>query len=235
MSEHPQAAVIEEARRVIQQSRRRAAARECESGDNSESNLLWRCAAALESTMSTSDWRPRETAPDDGTPFRAYGPALVHPDFNPWGSVEAVYDGERFVGAVWDGVFDAWNTVEIEFTHWQPIPAPPSSQQPLLSGAAVIEAQWRAYVQHTVECPKRWWSYFEAKTAHEAIHDEPKMSACDEPVCIAWHAAYAASGPVDAVVACTCGLDDLLNGVPAPPRDTLRSGEGEQQSGDANG
>lgn len=69
-------------------------------------------------------WQPRETAPDTQV-FRAYGPTLIHPDFNPQGSVEACWDGERFIGAVWDGQFDCWNTVEIEFTHWMPLPAAP--------------------------------------------------------------------------------------------------------------
>jgi hypothetical protein len=78
------------------------------------------------STMSeTREWQPMETAPKDGTPFRAYGPSLLHEDFNPWASVEACFDGERFVGAVWDGQHDVWRTDFIEFTHWMPLPEPP--------------------------------------------------------------------------------------------------------------
>jgi hypothetical protein len=71
-------------------------------------------------------WQPIETAPQDGTTFRAYSPELVHPDFNPWGSVEAVFDGEKFIGAVWDGQFDCWNTVPITPTLWRPIEDSPS-------------------------------------------------------------------------------------------------------------
>lgn len=74
-----------------------------------------------------STWQPISTAPKDGTAFRAYGPSLVHPDFNPWGSVEAVFDGERFIGAEWDGQHDIWNTVFLDgrATHWMPLPDPP--------------------------------------------------------------------------------------------------------------
>ena len=70
-------------------------------------------------------WRSSKTAPRDGTVFRAYGVNLVHADFNPLGQVEAVYDGDRFIGAVWNGQFDEWNTVEITFSHWQPFGASP--------------------------------------------------------------------------------------------------------------
>ncbi len=71
-------------------------------------------------------WQPLETVPRDGTTFRAYSPDLIHPDFNPWGSVECVFDGERFIGAVWDGQFDCWNTVPVTPTLWMPIPDSPS-------------------------------------------------------------------------------------------------------------
>jgi hypothetical protein len=72
-------------------------------------------------------WQPISTNPKDGSAFRAYAPELVDVDFNPGGSVEACFDGERFVGAVWDGCFDAWNTVPITPTHWMPLPDPPSA------------------------------------------------------------------------------------------------------------
>lgn len=97
-------------------------------GDNADET---RCTCGLDAALSsgppssTEPWQPIATAPKDGMAFRAYGPELIHPDFNPWGSTEACFDGARFVGAVWDGQFDAWNTVEIVFTHWQPLPSPP--------------------------------------------------------------------------------------------------------------
>lgn len=77
-------------------------------------------------------WQPIATAPKDGTPFRAYGAELVHADFNPWGQVEAVHDGERLFGAIWDGQFDCWNSLEIgdKATRWQPFPASPSPVGP---------------------------------------------------------------------------------------------------------
>lgn len=75
-------------------------------------------------------WQPIETAPRDGTPFRAYAEDLIHEDFNPGGSVEAIFEGDGgFIGAVWDGQFDIWNTVSIVPTHWMPLPDPPVGQR----------------------------------------------------------------------------------------------------------
>jgi hypothetical protein len=97
------------------------ATRECRAGKCKQFQ-----AAVSEHTVSLSpEWQPIATAPNDGSAFRAYGPSLIDPDFNPWGSVEACFDGERFVGAVWNGQHDIWNTLPIEATHWQPIPASP--------------------------------------------------------------------------------------------------------------
>jgi hypothetical protein len=79
------------------------------------------------SPVVPSGWQPIESAPNDGSAFRAYGPELIHPDFNPWGSVEACFDGETLIGAVWNGTHDIWNTMQIKATHWMPLPAPPSS------------------------------------------------------------------------------------------------------------
>lgn len=76
------------------------------------------------STPLSRGWRPVATAPVDGTPFRAFSPALINADFNPGGSVEAVFDGERIVGAVWDAQHDCWNTSPIEATYWMPLPGP---------------------------------------------------------------------------------------------------------------
>lgn len=73
-----------------------------------------------------AQWQPIETIPKDGTTFWAYSPELVHPDFNPRGVVECVFDGEKFIGAVWDGQFDCWNTVAVTPTLWMPIPDSPS-------------------------------------------------------------------------------------------------------------
>ena len=79
---------------------------------------------------SGSAWQPISTAPKDGSAFRAYGLTLIDADFNPYGSVEACFDGERFIGAAWDGQFDCWNTVPIEFTHWMPLPPGPLPGSP---------------------------------------------------------------------------------------------------------
>jgi hypothetical protein len=86
-------------------------------------------------------WRPSESAPQDGTPFRAYGPALVDLDFNPNGQVEACFDGERFIGAVWNGQSDIWNTAPIEFTHWSPFPDSPLLADRLAAPPPLVEQE----------------------------------------------------------------------------------------------
>jgi len=82
--------------------------------------------ATVPPVPATTVWQPLETIPRDGTTFRAYSPELVHADFNPWGSVECVFNGEEFIGAVWDGQFDCWNTVPITPTLWMPIENSPA-------------------------------------------------------------------------------------------------------------
>jgi hypothetical protein len=79
-------------------------------------------------------WHPRATAPETGVAFRAYGPALVDLDFNPLGQVEACWDADRFIGAAWNGQSDIWNTLPIEFTHWQPMPPSPDQAAPASPG-----------------------------------------------------------------------------------------------------
>jgi hypothetical protein len=87
------------------------------------------CCAAWrdDHAPSVDGWRDIASAPApaNGTPFDAYGPELIHPDFIPNGCVEACFDGERFIGAVWDGQHDCWITRPITFTHWKTRPAPP--------------------------------------------------------------------------------------------------------------
>ncbi len=72
-----------------------------------------------------SKWQPIETAPKDGTAFRAYADELIDLDFNPCGSVEAAWSGEEFIGCVWNGQQDAWYGKAINPTHWMPLPAAP--------------------------------------------------------------------------------------------------------------
>lgn len=86
--------------------------------------------------LSAPEWLT-SAAPEDGRGFYAYHPSLVHPDFNPWGVVEAVCNGNTFIGAVWDGQHDCWNTLEIQVAAWKPISgpnlplsAPAGSEQP---------------------------------------------------------------------------------------------------------
>ena len=91
----------------------------------SRADALRRWASECGEAVSRREWHPAVSAPRDGSAFRAYDQSFVDPDFNPLGSVEACFDGERYVGAVWDGQFDCWNTVAISFTYWMPLPASP--------------------------------------------------------------------------------------------------------------
>lgn len=75
------------------------------------------------------EWQPIETAPKDGTAFRAYADELVDLDFNPCGSVEAVWNGEEFIGCVWNGQQDTWYGKAINPTHWMPLPAAPKGEE----------------------------------------------------------------------------------------------------------
>lgn len=90
--------------------------------------------AAQEARQQAEPWQPIDTAPMDGSVFRAYGPTLIHEDFNPSGSVEACFDGERLIGAVWDGQHDMWRTDVIEATHWMPLPKHPLARLPIEEG-----------------------------------------------------------------------------------------------------
>lgn len=73
-------------------------------------------------TNVSGEWR---TIPvPEGSAFYAYHPSLVHPDFNPWGVVEAVHNGEEVMGAVWNGCQDCWDTVPIDVALWRPISGP---------------------------------------------------------------------------------------------------------------
>jgi hypothetical protein len=90
-------------------------------------------AVALDALSSSApverpqvDWQLRDSAPEDGQPFHAFGPLLIDEDFNPNGVVEATFDGENgYVGAIWNNYQDCWDTQAIEFTHWRPMLKPP--------------------------------------------------------------------------------------------------------------
>lgn len=73
-------------------------------------------------------WKPIATAPKDGTMFRAYADDLIDLDFNPQGSVECAWDGECFVGCVWNGQQDAWYGKPVAPTYWMPIPIAPQGE-----------------------------------------------------------------------------------------------------------
>ena len=62
--------------------------------------------------------------PKNEAAFYAFHPSLVEPDFNPWGVVEACFNGEEFIGAVWNNSSDCWDTLPIEITMWRRITGP---------------------------------------------------------------------------------------------------------------
>jgi hypothetical protein len=78
----------------------------------------------LASPPAPSGWQPSSSAPEDGLPFLAYGPELVDEDFTPDGIVEACFDGEAFVGAIWNNCSDEWMTQAVTFTHWMRVQPP---------------------------------------------------------------------------------------------------------------
>ncbi len=70
-------------------------------------------------------WFPISQAPKDGTAFRAFAIELIDLDFNPGGSVECAWDGEAFIGCVWNGQQDVWYGTPINPTLFQPLPPAP--------------------------------------------------------------------------------------------------------------
>ena len=90
-------------------------------------SLRQQLAAAYEAGKRDAipEWQPMETAPKNGTAFRAYADELIDLDFNPWGSVEAAWNGEEFIGCVWNGQQDSWYGKAITPSHWIPLPAAP--------------------------------------------------------------------------------------------------------------
>jgi hypothetical protein len=77
-------------------------------------------------TANLMEWQPIKTADPYGTPIRAYAADLIDPDFNPSGSVEACWvDDIGWIGAVWNGHHDVWDTRPIKPTHWMALPVPP--------------------------------------------------------------------------------------------------------------
>ena len=101
----------------------------CPSGDVESVQRQWlesyEYAELAGKRDAISKWQPIETAPKDGTAFRAYADELIDLDFNPCGSVEAAWSGEEFIGCVWNGQQDAWYGKAINPTHWMPLPAAP--------------------------------------------------------------------------------------------------------------
>lgn len=112
------------------------AARSCEEGESPDNDFgatCFACATDIRALISTapaeqSPWKPIDTCPNDGLAFLGYGAAMEQPDFNPEGIIEATYNGEEMLGAVWCGEHDEWHTNNVKglLTHWMPRPpAPP--------------------------------------------------------------------------------------------------------------
>jgi hypothetical protein len=69
-------------------------------------------------------WLPIESAPKDGTPLHLFSEGFIDEDFNPSGVIEGSWcDG--WIGAVWNGYTDQYDTNEVVPTHYRHHPAPP--------------------------------------------------------------------------------------------------------------
>ena len=123
---------------------------------------------------SPSKWVPVASvpAPNAGSAFHAHGPTLIHADFNPWGVVEACFDGDKFIGAIWDGQFDQWVTQPIEFTHWCAIEGPQASAGRLPTTPETVgrTPEWGLANVYTIarrrlrapslpESEREWWQH----------------------------------------------------------------------------
>jgi hypothetical protein len=105
--------------------------------DEYESNrkVLARSGAAIASLRSAlsrpagkveAAWQPIETGPKH-EPVLLFSEGFIHEDFNPAGIVEGAWLEDRgWVGAVWNGEQDCYDTNEIVPTDWMPLPAPPA-------------------------------------------------------------------------------------------------------------
>jgi hypothetical protein len=73
-----------------------------------------------------SDWQPIETAPRDGTPVLVYSPmACVGVDIGLWWGLRNGFD----IGWYYEDEPEREEELAQSFTHWQPLPSPPSPTQ----------------------------------------------------------------------------------------------------------
>ncbi len=88
------------------------------------SAILALISLARRAVSADGEWRPIESAPRDGTPLLAW---CVHPharhaeDPKEWAAA-VVTQWINHNGGGW-----TWNGMAGSFTHWQPLPAPPTA------------------------------------------------------------------------------------------------------------
>lgn len=74
------------------------------------------------------NWRPITTAPMDSTPVLLWAKEFMDEDFNPSGVIDGYWSGDvdcGWIGAVWNGCHDCWDTREwLEPSHWAPKTVP---------------------------------------------------------------------------------------------------------------
>jgi hypothetical protein len=71
-----------------------------------------------------SDWKPIETAPQDGTPFLAYW-WRTHTDGERYEAAQGYVVAHYMAGRM----FPSWIDNEADLpTHWMPLPSPPSER-----------------------------------------------------------------------------------------------------------
>jgi hypothetical protein len=72
--------------------------------------------------MKDNIWH--STAPPKEEILHIYHPNLVHIDFNPQGVVEATWNDGNWIGAVWNGYTDSWDTLCVQIEQWKYIIGP---------------------------------------------------------------------------------------------------------------
>lgn len=65
-------------------------------------------------------WNKIEKVPKDGTPILLWSIDFIDEDFNPTGIIDGYFDEQLgWMGAVWDGCRDSWETKEyLEPSHF---------------------------------------------------------------------------------------------------------------------
>jgi len=97
---------------------------------NTQIDICEEIAQKSDTQSGQREWQPIESAPKDGTPIRLYDPEYDDEEMNSsldghW-SDGAHDDQGGFQAAVWDNSQDYFATVDVNPTHWTPLPKPPA-------------------------------------------------------------------------------------------------------------